>query len=52
MRWPYIAFSTRQVAVARMRQAIGAAGVTILKLMRDPTVLAAVRLRAAECVLA
>jgi hypothetical protein len=39
-------------AVAQMRQATGAAGVTILKLMTDPSVPAAVRLRAAECVLA
>ena len=37
-------------AVARMQQATGAAGVTILKLMTDPNVPAAVRLRAAECV--
>jgi hypothetical protein len=37
-------------AVARMQQATGAAGVTILKLMTDPSVPAAVRLRAAECV--
>jgi hypothetical protein len=35
-------------AVARMQQATGAAGVTILKLMTDPNVPAAVRLRAAE----
>jgi hypothetical protein len=35
-------------AVARMQQAAGAAGVTILKLMTDPNVPAAVRLRAAE----
>ena len=33
-----------------MQQATGAAGVTILKLMTDPNVPAAVRLRAAECV--
>jgi hypothetical protein len=37
-------------AVARMQQATGAAGITILKLMTDPNVPAAVRLRAAECV--
>jgi hypothetical protein len=37
-------------AVARIQQATGAAGVTILKLMTDPSVPAAVRLRAAECV--
>ena len=37
-------------AIARMQQATGAAGVTILKLMTDPNVPAAVRLRAAECV--
>src|ERR1700728_3306666 len=37
-------------SVARMQQATGAAGVTILKLMTDPNVPPAVRLRAAECV--
>jgi hypothetical protein len=37
-------------AIARMQQAAGAAGVTILKLMTDPNVPAAVRLRAAESV--
>jgi cytosine/adenosine deaminase-related metal-dependent hydrolase len=37
-------------SIARMQQSTGAAGVTILKLMTDPTVPAAVRLRAAECV--
>ena len=37
-------------AIARIQQATGAAGVTILKLMTDPNVPAAVRLRAAECV--
>jgi len=37
-------------ATARMQQATGAAGVTVLKLMTDPKVSAAVRLRAAECV--
>ena len=37
-------------AIARIQQATGAAGVTILKLMTDPHVPAAVRLRAAECV--
>jgi hypothetical protein len=36
--------------IARMQQATGAAGITILKLMTDPNVPAAVRLRAAECV--
>jgi transposase-like protein len=39
-----------QQSVARLQQATGAAGVTILKLMTDPNVPAAVRLRAAECV--
>jgi len=39
-----------QRAVARLQQATGAAGLTILKLMTDPNVPAAVRLRAAECV--
>ena len=37
-------------SVARMQHATGAASVTILKLMTDPNVPAAVRLRAAECV--
>ncbi len=37
-------------AVARMQQATGAAGTVILKLMTDPNVPAAVKLRAAECV--
>lgn len=37
-------------SVARMQQATGAAAITILKLMTDPNVPAAVRLRAAECV--
>ena len=37
-------------SVARLQQATGAAGLTILKLMTDPNVPAAVRLRAAECV--
>jgi hypothetical protein len=37
-------------AVARMQHATGAASVTILKLMTDLNVPAAVRLRAAECV--
>ena len=37
-------------SIARMQQATGAAGVTVLKLMPDPRVPAAVRLRAAECV--
>jgi hypothetical protein len=35
---------------ARLQQATGAASVTILKLMTDPNVPPAVRLRAAECV--
>jgi cytosine/adenosine deaminase-related metal-dependent hydrolase len=37
-------------SVARMQQATGAAGVTILKLMTDQNVPASVRLRAAEAV--
>src|SRR5271155_5674351 len=37
-------------SVARIQQATGAAAITILKLMTDPNVPAAVRLRAAECV--
>lgn len=37
-------------AGARLQQATGAAGVTILKLMTDPNVAPAVRLRAAEFV--
>jgi DNA-binding transcriptional MerR regulator len=37
-------------AVARLQQATGAATVTMLKLMTDPGVPAAVRLRAADCV--
>jgi cytosine/adenosine deaminase-related metal-dependent hydrolase len=36
---------------ARLQQAMGAAGTTVLKLMTDLNVPAAVRLRAAECVL-
>ena len=36
--------------IARLQQATGAASVTILKLMTDPNVPAAVRLRAAEAV--
>jgi len=36
---------------ARLQQATGAAGAMVLKLMTDPNVPAAVRLRAAECVL-
>jgi cytosine/adenosine deaminase-related metal-dependent hydrolase len=36
---------------ARLQQAMGAAGTTVLKLMTDVNVPAAVRLRAAECVL-
>ena len=37
-------------AVARLQHATGAASITMLKLMADPNVPAAVRLRAAECV--
>ena len=37
-------------ATARLQQATGAAATTVLKLMVDPNVAAAVRLRAAECV--
>jgi hypothetical protein len=37
-------------AIARLQQATGAAGATMLKLMTDPNVPAAVRLRAAESV--
>jgi len=37
-------------AIARMQQATGAAAVTILKLMTDPNIPAAVRFRAAESV--
>src|SRR5208283_1051600 len=44
-RWEVV-----QQAVARMQQATGAAGTVILKLMTDPNVPAAVKLRAAECV--
>jgi transposase-like protein len=39
-----------QQSVARMQQATGAAAITVLKLMTDTNVPAAVRLRAAECV--
>src|SRR5580658_1217980 len=39
-----------QQSVARLQQATGAASITMLKLMTDPNVPAAVRLRAAECV--
>src|SRR6266853_884629 len=39
-----------QQAVARLQQATGAAAITVLKLMTDPNVPAAVKLRAAECV--
>jgi hypothetical protein len=39
-------------ALARLQQATGAAGVTILKLMSDPNVPAAVKFRAAEGVFA
>ena len=37
-------------SVARMQQATGAAASVVLKLMTDPNVSAAVKLRAAECV--
>ena len=37
-------------SVARMQQATGAAATVVLKLMTDPNVPAAVKLRAAECV--
>src|SRR5450432_3829400 len=37
-------------AVARLQQATGAAASVVLKLMTDPNVPAAVKLRAAECV--
>ena len=37
-------------SVARMQQATGAAATIVLKLMTDPNVPAAVKLRAAECV--
>jgi transposase-like protein len=37
-------------SVARMQQAAGAAATIVMKLMTDPNVPAAVRLRAAECV--
>jgi hypothetical protein len=37
-------------SVARLQQATGAASTVMLKLMTDPNVPAAVRLRAAECV--
>ena len=37
-------------AIARLQQATGAAATTVLKLMTDPNIPAAVRLRAAECV--
>jgi hypothetical protein len=39
-------------AVARLQQATGVASLTMLKLMTDPSVPAAVRLRAADCVFA
>src|SRR3954467_15930011 len=37
-------------SVARMQQATGAAATIVMRLMTDPNVPAAVRLRAAECV--
>jgi hypothetical protein len=39
-----------QQAIARLQQAAGASGTVVLKLMTDPSVPAAVRLRAAEFV--
>jgi hypothetical protein len=39
-------------SIARMQQATGAATITVLKLMTDPNIPAAVRLRAAECIFA
>jgi hypothetical protein len=39
-----------QQSVARLQQATGAASITMLKLMTDPNIPPAVRLRAAECV--
>ena len=39
-----------QQSVARLQQATGAAAITILKLMTDPSAPPAVRLRAPECV--
>lgn len=39
-----------QQSIARMQQATGAAASVVLKLMTDPNVPAAVKLRAAECV--
>ena len=39
-------------SIARLQQATGAAAITVLKLMTDPNVPAAVKLRAAECVFA
>jgi len=39
-----------QQSVARMQQATGAAAITILKIMTDPSSPPAVKLRAAECV--
>jgi transposase-like protein len=39
-----------QQSVARLQQATGAAAITVLKLMTDPSSPPAVRLRAAECV--
>ena len=41
-----------QQAVARLQQATGIASLTLLKLMTDPSVPAAVRLRAADSVFA
>jgi hypothetical protein len=40
-----------QQAIARLQQNTGAASITVLKLMTDPNVPAAIRLRAAVCVL-
>jgi transposase-like protein len=44
-------FTAVQQAIARLQQATGAAAITLLKLMTDVNAPAAVRLRAAECVL-
>ena len=51
-RQPYLEARRKvvQQAIARLQQATSAASLTILKLMTDPNVPAAVRLRAAECV--
>ena len=53
-RDPYLKARREAVgqSIARMQQATGAAAITVLKLMTDPNVPAAVKLRAAECVFA